>query len=138
MAREYKVVEIDGIKYELHGVKVENKSIGTVPVRLFPTPQDFRNFIAAETDDDETELHIADWKYGNGVRLQGMARKATTGEAFSDAIYNKMFNQLEVDTLVQFAGKGDELRKHCKQMYATQQAELGDDADSEHVWEELL
>ena len=137
MAREYKIWTNDGIEYELHGVKADGKPIGTVPVRVFDTPDDFRKYVL-DRDNGDLELDISDWKYGNGVRLQGMARKATTGEAFGDAVFNKMFNQLDVDVLMQFHGDGDGLRKHCKAMYVMQQAELGDEADSEHVWEELL
>lgn len=137
MGRDYETTSIDGIEYELHGVKVEKKSIGTVPVRLFRGVHEFKDYIANRAD-GELELDISDWKYGNGVRLQGMARKCVTGEAFSDAVFNKVFNQLDVDTLVKFLGKGDDLRKHCKKMYQDEQAKLGDGADEEHVWEELL
>ena len=142
MARKYDTVEIDGVQYELHGVKADDKKIGFVPVRCFAagSKDDFPEFVNGATD-GELELIVADWKYGNGVRLQGMARKCVTGDGYTDADHNRIFNELSVadpDWLVGFVGKGDALDKACRAEFDRQKAEKPTDVDESKVWEEFL
>lgn len=138
MARKYDTVEIDGIKYEKHGVKADDKKIGFVPVMCFDTPLDFREFIAACDSDGEMELHMADWKYGNGVRLQGMARKCVSGEGFSDTAMNKTYAAMSKDECARFHQDHAGLVKFCKEKWAEMQADGAADVDETKVWEELL
>ena len=137
MARKYDTVEIDGVKYELHGVKADDKKIGSVPVRIFADGDPFENFVATATK-GEIELIVADWKYGNGVRLQGMARKCVSGEGFSDAAMNQTYAAMSKDECLQFLGDHAGLVKFAKAKWAEMQAEGAADVDESKVWEELL
>lgn len=140
MAREYNTVEIDGNDYELHKVKVDNKSIGSVPVRTFDSNEDFVNFVNTAADGD-TELIITDYKYGLAVRLQGMARKCVSGGGYTDADHNRIFNELSVadpNWLQGFVGKGNDLDKACKAEWQRQKDENPADTDADKVWTELL
>lgn len=141
MARKYDTVEIDGIQYELHGVKADDKKIGFVPVRQFDikSGDDFQESVVAATE-DEIQLIIIDWKYGNGVRLQQKARKIATGGGYTDGDHNRIFNELSVadpDWLAGFVGKGDALDKACKAEFDRQQAEGMEETDEKKVWREL-
>ena len=137
MARKYETVEINGVQYELHGVKADDKKIGFVPVRCFSISQEFRDCIEGASD-GEIELHVADWKYGNGVRLQGMARKCVTGEGFSDAAMNKTYAAMTPAECAQFHQDHAGLVKFAKAKWAEMQAEGAADVDENKVWEELL
>jgi hypothetical protein len=138
MAREYETTVIDGVTYELHGVKADGKKIGTVPVRVFIDTLAFVNFISSELSDGELELAISDWQYGNAVRLQGMARKATTGEGFNDAAMNKVYAAMSKEDAMNFIGDHTALVKECKKRWAEMQAAGAAEADEDHIWEELL
>ena len=137
MARKYETTVIDGEKYELHSVKADDKKIGFVPVRTFVDMDDFKAFVDRATV-GETELIIADWKYGNGVRLQGMARKCVSGEGFSDAAMNKVYATLTKDECLRFHRDHAGLVKFCKTKWLIMQAEGAADVDETKVWEELL
>ena len=137
MARKYETVEIDGIKYELHGVKADDKKIGFVPVRCFGDGDPFAVFIESAPA-GEMQLIVADWKYGNGVRLQGLARKCVTGEGFSDAAMNKTYAAMTPEECAQFHQDHAGLVKFCKAKWAEMQADGAADVDEKKVWEELL
>ena len=139
MARKYDTVEIDGIQYELHGVKADDKKIGAVPVRQFDikSGDDFQQFVVAATE-GEVLLIIADWKYGNGVRLQGMARKCVSGEGFSDTAMNKTYAAMTPEECQRFHQDHAGLVKFCKAKWAEMQADGAADVDADKVWEELL
>jgi len=135
MARKYTVVEIDGKNYELHGVKVDKKPIGFVPVRQFDisTGDDFQQFVIDSTE-GEIQLIIDDYKYGLAVRLQQMARKSVTGE-WSDAKMNEIWPTL---TDAEKSLSYNEIVKLCKAKWAEQQAAGASDIDENYVWETLL
>lgn len=137
MARKYDTVEIDGNDYELHPVKADDKKIGSVPVRKFDGNEDFVNFVNAASD-GETELIITDYKYGNAVRLQGMARKCVSGEGFSDTAMNKVYAAMTKDECMQFLNDHAGLMKFAKQRWAEMQAYGAEAVGEDHVWEELL
>lgn len=137
MARKYDTVDIGDFTYELHSVKADDKKIGSVPVRAFTDPQDYRLFVE-HASDGELELIITDWKYGNGVRLQGMARKCASGEGFSDAAMNQTYAALTKDECLQFHKDHAGLVKFCKERWAKMQADGAADVDEKKVWEELL
>jgi len=137
MARKYETTDIDGIVYELHGVKSDGKKIGFVPVRCFISAE-FTDFVKEATP-GELDLIIDDWTYGNAVRLQGMARKAVEGEGFNDAAFGRIFNDTDIITkevLMQYHGDSAGLRAYCKKIYEEQQQDV--EVDEEHIWEELL
>lgn len=139
MTRKYNTTEINGFDYELHGVKVEKKSIGSVPVRVFADKHDFLLFVQDATDGN-LELIVEDYKYGLAVRLQGMARKCVTGESFGDAQFGKIFNDTNIITteiLLQFHGDSAGLKAYCKDIYDKQQAD-GDEYGEDYVWDELV
>ena len=142
MSRKYEIVEIDGTKYELHGVKADNKKIGFVPIRCFSnasSDQEFLDFVES-ADSSERTLIVADYKYGNAVRLQGKARNIATGEGYTDGDHNRIFNELSVadpDWLAGFVGKGDALDKACKAEFDRQQAEGMEETDESKIWREL-
>lgn len=147
MARKYDTVEIDGVQYEKHGVKADDKKIGFVPVRLFAPDESvdsgeskYEEFhtLVANADDGELILIIADWKYGNGVRLQGMARKCVSGEGFSDTAMNKTYAAMTLEECAQFHQDHAGLVKFCKVKWAEMQASGAEDVDETKVWEELL
>lgn len=140
MARKYTVETIDGVKYGLHKVKADDKAIGSVPVRMFSPDnanQDFIDFVG-NANQDEIELIIADWQYGNAVRLQGLARKCVSGEGFSDAAMNKAYAAMTPEECAQFHQDHAALVKYCKQKWADMQADGAADVDADKVWEELL
>lgn len=138
MARKYETTVIDGIEYELHSVKVDNKKIGLVPIICFSNSDAFREFIHDSTAGD-LELVAADFRYGNAVRLQGMARKIVTGEGFSDAAMNKTYAAMTPDECARFHQDHAGLVKFCKEKWATMQAESSDgEYDADYVWDELV
>ncbi len=137
MARKYDTVEIDGFKYELHGVKADDKKIGSVPVRMFSDGDPFENFVA-NASAGEIELIVADWKYGNGVRLQGMARKCVSSEGFSDAAMNKVYAAMTQDECMKFHQDHAGLVKFAKERWLQMQADGSADIDADKIWEELL
>ena len=137
MARKYNTVEIDGVQYELHGVKADDKKIGSVPVRMFADGDPFQDFVKTATK-GEIELIVADWRYGNGVRLQGMARKCVSGEGFSDAAMNKTYAAMTKDECAKFHQDHAGLVKFCKAKWADMQADGAADVNESKVWEELL
>ena len=129
MARKYDTVDIDGVMYEKHSVKVDNKAIGSVPVRCFVGgSNDFKDFVA-NTNQGEAELIVADYKYGLAVRLQGMARKCVSGEGFSDAAMNKTYAALTPEECARFHQDQAGLVKFWKEKGSGMQAEdaEGDD-----------
>ena len=138
MARKYETVEIDGLKYELHGVKADDKKIGSVPVRAFDANAGDFQVCVAEASIGEIELMIADWKYGNGVRLQGMARKCVTGEGFSETAMNKTYAAMTKDECARFHQDHAGLVKFCKAKWADMQADGAADVDETKVWEQLI
>lgn len=137
MTRKYETTVIDDVTYELHPVKADDKKIGSVPVRMFASTENFQQLIA-DADKDELELIIADWKYGNAVRLQGMARKCVSGEGFSETAMNKTYAAMTPDECAQFHQDHAGLVKYCKTKWAKMQADGAEDADADKVWEELL
>ncbi len=137
MAREYKTVEIDGIKYELHKVKADNKPIGSVPVRMFAKDGEFQLFVD-EANSGEVELIITDYRYGLAVRLQGMARKCVSGGGFTDAAMNKTYNTLTQDECASFQGDHAGLVKFCKDKWTEMQKDGAEDYGEDYVWDELV
>ncbi len=138
MARKYDTVEIDGVQYEIHSVKADNKKIGFVPVRCFDTPLDFRTFVSECDNDGEMELIMNDYKYGHTVRLQGMARKCVSGEGFSDAAMNQVYAAMTPEECQSFHQDHAGLVKFAKQRWSEMQADGAAEADENHVWAELL
>lgn len=155
MARKYETVDIDDLKYELHGVKVDTgerkrdpvrniqvkvmAGAGSVPVRMFGDGDSFADFTAAATPGELT-LIVDDWKYGCGVRLQGMVRKAVSGDGYTELDHNRIFNELSLADpkwLVGFAGKGDALDKACRAEWERQRAENPTELDAKRVWSEF-
>lgn len=140
MAREYQTVEIDGILYEVHKTKLGTVPIGGAPVRMFGDGDPFVDFVNSASS-GELELIVTDWKYGNAVRLQGMARKCMSGGGYTDADHNRIFNELSVadpNWLQGFVGKGNDLDKACKAEWQRQKDENPADTDADKVWTELL
>lgn len=143
MAREYETVEIDEVTYELHKVKVDNKPIGSVPVRQFAGTGEFIEFVNQTAEDNVTdvELIVTDYKYGLAVRLQGKARKRVSVDKYNSDDHNRIFNELSVadpDWLAGYVGKGDALDKACKAEFDRQVAENPIEVDGSKVWSEVL
>lgn len=139
MARKYDVTDIDGVSYELHGVKADDKKIGFVPVRIFGADDSFEDFVA-NAQASELKLIIADWKYGCGVRLQGMARKSVSGGGYTDADHNKIFNELSLANpkwLPKFAGNSGALDKACKDEWERRKAENPIESNEKRIWAEF-
>ena len=140
MARDYKTVDINDVKYELHGVKVDGKPIGSVPVRMFTGEELFNQFVA-EDDGDKLKLIISDYQYGLAVRLQGKARKRVSVDKYNSDDHNRIFNELSMadpDWLRDFVGKGDALDEACKAEFDRQVAENPIEVDADKIWEELV
>lgn len=140
MARKYKTVEINGVKYELHPVKADDKKIGSVPVRMFDAPEDFQQFVV-DANAGDVALIEADWRYGNAVRLQGTARKNATGGGFTQGDHDRIFNELSLadpEWLVGFSGKSKEMESAIRDEFNRQQAEGMQETDENKVWTELV
>ncbi len=137
MAREYKTVEIDGVKYELHTVKANDEKIGSVPVRTFANTDQFMQFVV-DAEAGDVELMIADWKYGNGVRLQGMARKCVSGGGFTDAAMNKVYAAMTQEECASFYRDHAGLVKFAKERWANMQKDGADDYSEDYIWDELV
>lgn len=146
MARKYTITTIDGIKYELHSIKADDKKIGFVPVRLFAPDEaadedskyaEFDGFIQNATV-GELELIIDDWKYGNAVRLQQMARRCSTGEGFSETAFNKVYAGMTDEECMSFHRDHAGLTKFIKARWAQMQKDGQAEADEDKIWEELL
>ncbi len=141
MTRKYNTTEIDGIPYNLHGVKVDKKSIGSVPVRVFKNDEDFQQFIM-DAKPGEVELICEDYVYGLAVRLQGMARKCVTGGSLDrEAIFAKAFCNTEICTkelLMEYHGNREGLIDYFVELHKTAQAENTDEYGEDYVWDELV
>jgi len=141
MTRKYDTVEINGFDYEKHGVKVDKKSVGSVPVRQFSDPNDFRLFVE-HAKDGELELIIDDWKYGNGVRYQGMARKIVTGGPLDrEAIFAKAFCNTEICTqelLMEYHGDREGLIDHFVELHKAAQDDTTNAYGEDYLWDELV
>lgn len=133
--RNYEMVTIDDNNYYLHPVKLEKKEIGFVPVRAFPNATKFIDFVK-EASQGELELIMADFSYGLTVRLQRMARDASSGDKFTDAQFDKIANSLSSEQLAKFAGHMDTFRENCRQIWLKQQVDI--ETDAKHIWQELL
>ncbi len=140
MTRKYDTVEIDGVMYEKHGVKVEKKSIGSVPVRTFKDDE-FVDFVDSSNKGD-LELIVEDYKYGLAVRLQGMARKSVTGGSIDrEAIFAKAFCNTEICTkelLMEYHGNREGLIDYFVELHKTAQAENTDEYGEDYIWDELV
>lgn len=135
MARKYDLVTIDDVVYELHAVKSDGKKLGLVPVRYFTDDTIFMDWVRS-LPDGEIELLHADWKYGNAVRLQRMARELATGEKFTDVIRDKIANRMTSEELGQYAGKFDALNAECKRIWESEKDSL--ETVEDYVFEELI
>lgn len=140
MTHKYTTTVIDDVTYELHGVKVDKKPIGSVPVRAF-TNESFQMFVNEATA-GEIDLITEDYKYGLAVRLQGMARKSVTGGSLDrEAIFAKAFCNVDICTqeiLMEYHGNREGLIDYCVELHKTAQAENTGDYGEDYVWDELV
>jgi len=130
-----KTTIINEREYTLHGVKVDSKSVGQVPVPVFKTLEDIAD--AVDTHRCSIEWIVSCLKYGMAVSLQKDARNDVTGEKFGDKQFNQMFNRVDKDILLKYQGDYAGLRNYLKSLWEMEQRGNVEDYDREHVFENL-
>lgn len=135
MGRQYESHLINDVVHRLHPVRSDSKKIGFVPVREVNSIQDVINWIDDDTSGFDEELILSCLTYGVTVHLQRLARESVTGEKFTEAAFNKMYNVVDTEVLVSFHKNAKGLREHLKKMWEERQT-TADDIDEDTIHEE--
>ena len=92
MANKVKLVEHDGLCYEVHSVTAKNGKTATVEVPDCGTLEDLADIVAAQID---TEAHIcACYKAHNAVEKQAASRRQLDGGKIPQSFFTKTYDSL--------------------------------------------